>query len=135
MTKLDSWQEGLQQLHEQGIIAGYALLTGQGQCECSQGLLSDTFSSLARDKASPAAQQFCGVFDSGQQADVFTLLQQKAFVFKQTACDVYAITRRKQLGLCLNNLPFGLLISVFQKPQLPQTVVPKVEAICMSLRS
>lgn len=135
MTKLDSWQEGLQQLHEQGIIAGYALLTGQGQCECSQGLLSDTFSSLASDKPSPAAQQFCGVFDSGQQADVFTLLQQKAIVFKQTACDVYAITRRKQLGLCLNNLPFGLLISVFQKPQLPQTVVPKLEAICMSLRS
>lgn len=134
MPLAQSWQQGLQQLCDQGSLAGYALLTHQGQCEVAQGLLSTTFDSGSPGTVSPAAQQFHRVFDSEQLAGAFVLLGQKVIVYKQTPCDMYAISRRKQLGLCLNNLPFGLLISVFKKPQLPQAVIPKLESACSLLR-
>ena len=133
MSQSQPWQQGLQHLLDQGTLAGYALLTRQGQCALAQGQLTDTFGSNSCD-IPPAAQQFTRVFDSELPVEAFTLLGQKVIVFKQTPCDMYAISRRKQLGLCLNNLPFGLLISIFHKPQLPQTVIPKLETVCRSLR-
>lgn len=133
MAQSESWQHGLQHLCDQGVLAGYALITRQGHCESPQGILRDAFCSHT-EQLSSDAQQFYHIFDSGQQAETFTLLNQKIIVFKQTACDVYGIGRRKHMGLCLNNLPFGLLISVYQKPYLPQTVIPKLENICASLR-
>ena len=134
MPQSESWQRGLQHLCDQGVLAGYALMTRQGHFESAQGILRDVFCSHTTEQLSSDAQQLEHVFDSGQQAETFTLLNQKIIVFKQTACDVYGISRRKHMGLCLNNLPFGLLISVYQKPYLPQTVIPKLENICASLR-
>ena len=134
MPQSESWQRGLQHLCDQGVLAGYALMTRQGHFESAQGILRDAFCSHTTEQLSSDAQQLDHVFDSGQQAETFTLLNQKIIVFKQTACDVYGISRRKHMGLCLNNLPFGLLISVYQKPCLPQTVIPKLENICASLR-
>lgn len=134
MAQSECWQLELQRLCDQGVLAGYALLTRQGHFESPQGLLRDAFSSHTTEQLSSYAQQFYNVFDSGQQAETFTVLNQKVIVFKQTMCDVYGISKRKHVGLCLNNLPFGLLISVYQKPYLPQTVIPKLEYICASLR-
>lgn len=134
MAQSESWQHGLQHLCDQGVLAGYALMTRQGHFESPQGILRDAFCGHTTEQLSSDAQQFYHVFYSGQQAETFTLLNQKIIVFKQTACDVYGISRRKHMGLCLNNLPFGFLISVYQKPYLPQTVIPQLENICASLR-
>lgn len=129
------WQQGLEQLRQQGILAGYALVTRDGLCETVQGLLSDQFDSTSPHSLFTTAQELSHTFDSAQQTTAFTLLGHKVIVYKQTPCDVYAISRRKRLGVCFNNLPFGLLISVFEKPQLPQTVIPKLEAMCSVLRA
>ena len=135
MSNCDPWQQGLQKLYQQDILAGYALLTRDGTCESAEGLLASYFGSDCSTEASTASLQLRQACDTSQPTQVFTLLGYKAIVFKQTPCDVYAIARRKQLGVCLNNLPFGMLVSVFQKPQLPQTVIPQLEAICASLRA
>ena len=133
-----AWQDGLQQLHgDQDLVAGtagYALLTRNGRCELAEGLLAGCFGIPGSNDVSLAAQQFRHVFDSGKQAQAFNLLEQKAIVFQQTPCDIYAISRRKQLGLCVNNLPFGVLVCVYCKPYLPQTVIPRLEKLCSLFR-
>lgn len=135
MTVVLPWQQGLEQLLQQGTLAGYALVTKDGLCETVQGLLSHKFGCTTPDALLDTATEMRDTFDTARQASALTLLGHKLVVYKQTPCDVYAISRHKQIGVCFNNLPFGLLISVFAKPQLPQTVVPKLEAICSMLRA
>lgn len=135
MTAVLPWQQGLQQLLQQGTLAGYALVTKDGLCETVEGLLSDQFGCTNTDAFLDTATEVRDTFDAAKQASVLTLLGHKHVVFKQTPCDVYAISKHKQMGVCFNNLPFGLLISVFAKPQLPQTVIPKLEAVCSVLRA
>lgn len=124
----DSWQQDLQQLLQQGLLAGYALVTRQQQCKTSHGLLSKAEDDLAK-------QDFSYMFESEQPIGAVKILGHKAIVYRQTPCNIYAISRRKQLGVCINNLPFGVLVSVFQKPQLPQTVIPVLERICSKFRA
>ena len=135
MATAQPWQQGLEQLRQQGTLAGYALVTRDGLCETAQGLLSDNPGGTTVDALLNTAEDLKHTFDSAQQAAALTLLGHKFIVFKQTPCDVYAISRRKKIGACFNNLPFGLLISVFEKPQLPQTVIPKLEAVCTLFRA
>lgn len=45
-----------------------------------------------------------------------------------------AVSRGKQLGLTAHYLPAGILVTVFSRPQLPQTVAPRIELICDQLR-
>ena len=124
----DSWQQDLQHLLQQGVLAGYALMIHQQRCETSHRLLSTAQESLAQ-------QGFAYMFESEQQVEAVSILGHKAIVFKQGPCNIYAISRRRQLGVCINNLPFGVLVSVFQKPQLPQTVIPMLEKICSNFRA
>ena len=124
----NSWHQDLQQLLLQGVLAGYALVTQQQQCESAHGLLSSAKDTLAD-------QHFGNIFESEQPAGAVHILGHKAIVYRQTPCDVYAISRQKLLGVCISNLPFGVLITVFQKPQLPQTVVPLLEKFCAKLRA
>ena len=135
MTAALPWQQGLEELRQQGVLAGYALVTRDGLCETAQGLLSEQLGCTTPDGLMIAAKELSNTFDSAKQATALMLLGQKVIVYKQTPCDVYAISRRKRFGVCYNNLPFGLLISVFEKPQLPQTVIPKLEAICSVFRA
>ncbi|KAL0031411.1 hypothetical protein WJX79_009802 [Trebouxia sp. C0005] len=58
-------------------IPGYALLTRQGHFESPQGVLRDAFCGHTTEQLSSDAQQFYNVFDSGQQAETFTVLNQK----------------------------------------------------------
>ena len=135
MTAVLPWQQGLEQLRQQGILAGYALVTKDGLCETVQGLLSKQLGCTTLDGLLITAKDLSHTFDSAKQATAFMVLGHKVIVYKQTPCDVYAISRHKRFGVCFNNLPFGLLISVFEKPQLPQTVIPKLEAICSVFRA
>lgn len=129
------WQQGLEQLCQQDILAGYALVTRDGLCETVQGLLRDQLDCTNPDGLLNTAQELSHTFDAAKQTTALTLMGHKVIVYKQTPCDMYAISRHKRFGVCFNNLPFGLLISVFEKPQLPQTVIPKLEAICSVLRA
>lgn len=135
MTAALPWQQELEQLRQQGVLAGYALVTRDGFCDTVQGLLSRQLGCTTPDGLLNTAQELSHTFESAKQATALTFLGHRVIVYKQTPCDVYAISRRKRFGVCFNNLPFGLLISVFEKPQLPQTVVPKLEAICSVLRA
>lgn len=123
----EGWQGDLQQLLQNSTLTGYALVTQQQHCETAHGLLSSIGASLTK-------QNFAQLFETEHPAGAVEVLGQKAIVYKQTPCDLYAISRRKQLGVCINNLPFGVLISVFRKPQLPQTVIPLLEKACAKLR-
>ena len=48
---------------------------------------------------------------------------------------MYAISRRRMSGLLVNNLPFGVLLTVFKRPVLMQQVVPVIEKLCDRLRN
>lgn len=132
MADTSHWQQGLEQLWQQGILSGYALVTRRGCCETAQGTLSKSEST---SELVNIGQHFCNMLDSEKQVPALSILGQKLIVYKQTNCDIYAISRRKSLGLCLNNLPFGVLISVFEKPVIPQTAILKLEALCSKLRA
>lgn len=135
MNAAQPWQQGLENLRHQGILAGYALVTKDGLCDTAQGLLNHSLGRISLEALLNSAGDVSLILDSAQQASALTLLGHKLIVYKQTLCDVYAISRRKTIGVCFNNLPFGLLISVFERPQLPQTVVPMLEVTCSCLRA
>ena len=134
MADSSPWQQGLEQLRQQGVLSGYALITRRGFCETAQGILSKS-EHTSDNEVVKMGQHFCNILDSEKQADALTLLGQKLIVYKQTDCDIYAIGRRRSVGLCLNNLPFGVLVSVFEKPIIPQIAIPKLEALCTKLRA
>lgn len=130
----ESWQRGFQQLLQDGVLSGYALVQHHTQCEIAHGILAEraTASSFIRNGATE--QDYSRLFSADQEILCLDILGCKAIVFKQTARDLYAITRRKHMGVCVNNLPFGVVVSIFQKPQLPQLVIPSVELVCAKLR-
>ena len=135
METAQPWHQQFEQLRQQGILAGYALVTKDGLCDIAQGLLNHNYGRTSTEALLNTAADVSLMFDSAQQASALTLLGHKLIVYKQTPCDVYAISRRKKIGVCFNNLPFGLLISVFERPQLPQTVIPMLEVTCSVLRA
>lgn len=53
---------------------------------------------------------------------------------QQSEGSVCAVSRGKQLGMTAHYLPSGILVTVFSKPNLLQTVLPQVEAVCDVLR-
>lgn len=55
-------------------------------------------------------------------------------MIQRSDSSVYAVSRGKQLGCAAHFLPSGILVAVFSKPNLPQTVAPRLEAICDRLR-
>ena len=134
MVTSKPWETGLEQLRTQGTISGYALVTRGGVCDSAQGSLSNSYRNTNASEVLELAERFCTLIDSDQQAEALTVLGQKCIVYKQTPCDIYAISRRRRLGVCLHGLPFGTLVSVFEKPHIPQTVIPKLEAICSAFR-
>jgi len=59
----------------------------------------------------------------------------KFITIRRTECALHAFTSGRRRGLCVHNLPMGLLLVVFPRSQLPQQVVPLVEKFCDGLRS
>ena len=58
----------------------------------------------------------------------------RAVVVQRSEGSLYAVSRGKQLGMTAHRLPSGILVTVFDRPHLPQAVVPLVEAACDKLR-
>lgn len=135
MAAAQPWQQGFEQLQHLGILAGYALVTRDGFCETAQGVLNHKLGRTSLKALLSTAADVSLIFYSAKQASALSLLEHKLIVYKQTPCDVYAISRRRKIGACFYNLPFGLLISVFERPHLPQTVIPLLEVICSTLRA
>lgn len=136
------WDTDMQQLLQDGIISGYALISKQGSTQAAGGLLSNASEAGEHvSTSSPACahtqlQQFVKAFpDSGAPPSAFQVAGRRAVVFRRTECDIHAISCRRKLGLCVHALPFGILVVTYSRRTLPQEVVPKVLHICDTLRS
>lgn len=125
----EDWDSGLQQLMQAGFITAYALVSKSAHCEVSEGLLKKEL----QDQL--VLQQFAGLFHAREDAPLaFNIAGNHAVVFKKTESDLYAISKHRMLGVCVNALPFGVLITTYARPMLPQVVVPKVQRIADRLR-
>ena len=148
MAEQLKWDASIQQLLQDGMLTGYALVSRHGSVQAAEGVLSSATeaspcaaSGVSGNNDSPEhpasqMQQFARAF-SGASAlpSAFCLAGQRAIVFKQGDCDILAISRRRRLGLCVHALPFGILVCTYGRTKLPQEVVPKLLQICDTLRS
>ena len=148
MVEQYKWDASIQQLLQDGMLTGYALVSRHGSVQAAEGLLSSameasvhTVSGVSRNSTGPEQsasqmQQFARAFSGASaQASAFCLAGQRAVIFKQGDCDILAISRRRRLGLCVHALPFGILVCTYGRTKLPQEVVPKLLQICDTLRS
>ena len=134
------WDASIQQLLQDGIITGYALLSKAGKAEAAAGVLStaERRSGDAAPAQPPSMQMhhFVEAFShSSAPPSAFRLAGQSAVVFRRTDCDILAISHRRRLGLCIHALPFGILVCTYSRARLPQEVVPRVLKVCDLLRS
>jgi hypothetical protein len=109
-----------------------ALLAPHGACLFSAGSLEGEFCS--RDDAA-AAEQFVRPFLTAD-AEVASLELRgvKHVVFHRDARSVYALAHGRAVGVCVNALPCGTLVTEYERPQNPRSVVAAVEACCAALR-
>ena len=133
------WDANIQQLLQDGIITGYALLSKAGSAQAAAGVLStaERRSGNATSAQSPSVQMhhFAEAFSHSSAPPLaFRLGGQTAVVFRRTDCDILAISHRRRLGLCIHALPFGILVCTYSRARLPQEVVPKVLKVCDVLR-
>ena len=148
MAEQYKWDASIQQLLQDGMLTGYALVSRHGSVQAAEGVLSSATeastyaaSGVSRIENSPEhpasqMQQFARAFSGvNAQPSAFCLAGQRAVIFKQGDCDILAISRRRRLGLCVHALPFGILVCTYGRTKLPQEVVPKLLQICDTLRS
>ncbi len=113
------------------MLSGAALLAPHGACLFSAGELAGTFD--GGDAA--LAEQFVRPFlDADATVLALTLRGVKHIVFRRDARSVYALSRRRAAGLCVNALPCGTLVTTYERPHSPRSVVEAVEACCAALR-
>eukprot|EP00899_Mesostigma_viride_P015227 jgi/Mesvir1/23705/Mv18654-RA.1 len=65
----------------------------------------------------------------------FWLLGQQLHVVRRGGYSLCALSRGRALGLCVSQLPFGVLVATFDRGVLPQAATLEVERICDSFRS
>jgi len=124
------YSTALEDLLGKGIIAGSAIFDKNGTLVFNCGILS------ADQVGTNEATQFLHLFDVDEEKITreFNLLKKKFFVFQTSKCSAYSITKSRTYGLIVNNLPFGVMLSVWKKPKLAQQVIPAVEDIADVLR-
>ncbi len=113
------------------MLSGAALLAPHGACLFSAGTLADAFAS---DDGGAAAEPFVRPFLEDAAVLSLPLLGVAHTVWHRDARSVYALARRRASGVCVNALPCGTLVTMYERPQCPRTVVPAVEACCAALR-
>ena len=139
MEKGLPWDARMRQLLQDGVISGYALLSKSGSTQVAAGVLSRAHKQAGDvgSAESPSMQmhQFADAFSHSRPPPLaFRVAGQNAVVFRRTDCDILAISFRRQLGLCVHALPFGILVCTYSRGMLPQEVVPKVLRVCDVLR-
>jgi hypothetical protein len=128
-TFAPSWDSGFRELMSRKIISGYGLITA-GSCQIAAGNIAE----LLGGPDQPA-EQFSQLFQASEAYPTrVTLPGNTLYIIRKTEADAYAIGRRNRLSLCINNLPFGIVISAFKQPNLPAVVIPLVEKQAQELR-
>jgi hypothetical protein len=122
------------ELLQLGVLSGAALLAPHGACLFSAGSLDGEFG--GRDAAAAAAaEQFVRPFLTADAEVVSVELRGvKHVVFHRDARSVYALSHGRAAGVCVNALPCGTLVTEYERPQNPRSVVAAVEACCAALR-
>ena len=116
------------------MLSGAALLApGHGACLWEAGTLAGCFPPGDADAAEPFLRPFLE-----PEAPVPALRLRgspHAFVvFRRDARSLYAIAARREGGLAAHALPCGTLVTAFERPHGPRTVLPELEAACDALR-
>ena len=123
-----------EQVCARGVLSGAALLApGHGACLWEAGSLVGCFP--AGDAA--AAEPFLRPFLQPEAPVPALHLRGSphAFVvFRRDARSLYAIAARRAGGVAAHALPCGTLVTAFDRPQNPRTVLPELEAACDALR-
>eukprot|EP00026_Physarum_polycephalum_P020641 Phypoly_transcript_23361.p1 GENE.Phypoly_transcript_23361~~Phypoly_transcript_23361.p1 ORF type:complete len:139 (+),score=23.56 Phypoly_transcript_23361:79-495(+) len=137
-----SWDTLIQEkLLNPGIVESVALLNTQGECISSFGNIAK-----AHFDSAPLSSNllFLDLFVPRlSEEEITPWWEQKGIeigqiqfrIFEKTMKSVYGISHRKREGIIINNLPFGVLVSIYTRPHTAQTVVPKVEKFCDLLRA
>lgn len=117
---------GIEDCREKGLISGYCLFTFS-KTLCAKGSLASEF--VDSSPLPSSAQQFLSQdFD---KITSFCIFGTKAFVIRRTAKSIQAISRRRDFGIIVYNLPFGTLLVVHSgRKHTPQNVVCNLEATC-----
>lgn len=114
------------------MLSGAALLApGHGACLWEAGTLAGCFLDAA------AAEPFLRPFLEPEAPVPALRLRGSphAFVvFRRDARSLYAIAARREGGLAAHALPCGTLVTAFERPHGPRTVLPELEAACDALR-
>jgi len=127
------WDDSLQALLQGGLLTGFACITSRGKVETAEGCLEQQI-----QQSGPISRcQPSGLLEPAQLLKLFDGVTEVPAVFEvfhATTSEIYAISRRRALGLCIHKLPFGVLVTIFGRDQLPQAIIPHVERICSQLR-
>ena len=117
-----------------GVLSGAALLApGHGACLWEAGSLAGCFPVGDAAATEPFLRPFLQ-----PEAPVPALHLRgspHAFVvFRRDARSLYAIAARRAGGIAAHALPCGTLVTAFDRPHNPRTVLPELEAACDALR-
>eukprot|EP01118_Nematostelium_gracile_P011324 TRINITY_DN399_c0_g1_i1.p1 TRINITY_DN399_c0_g1~~TRINITY_DN399_c0_g1_i1.p1 ORF type:complete len:117 (-),score=38.77 TRINITY_DN399_c0_g1_i1:89-439(-) len=58
----------------------------------------------------------------------------KYHIFFRNHSSAYGISKRKKNGIILNNLSFGTIVSIYQRPMIAQQVIPIIENMADRLK-
>jgi hypothetical protein len=124
----DAWDAGFRNLLEQKMITGYGLIVA-GSCEVAEGEVAKLF-------ASPGSHacQLAAIFQGPEYPASIEVCGDKLMVVKKGPADAFALGRRRELGLCINNSPFGIIVTTFRSNCHPHLVIPQVELCCKAVR-
>eukprot|EP00884_Botryococcus_braunii_P023348 jgi/Botrbrau1/9698/Bobra.0201s0028.1 len=124
----DAWDTGFRTLLEQGVITGYGLIVA-GACQVAEGEVTHLF-------ANPDTHtcQLSEIFRGPEYPTSIDVCGDKLMVVKKGPADAFALGRKRALGVCLNNSPFGIIVSTFRSSGHPHLVIPQVEMCCRAVR-
>jgi len=106
-------------LYETVFIQGSALLSNhRGQCIHSTGILLDEINEINSKQFLGLFEITSDVFTSSLHLNGFKLLNHHFTVYFKNNCSIYAITKRRRFGLIINNLPFGILLTMLENNTL-----------------
>mmetsp|Transcript_36482 Transcript_36482/g.107745 ORF Transcript_36482/g.107745 Transcript_36482/m.107745 type:complete len:143 (-) Transcript_36482:182-610(-) len=124
-----TWLGELRALVDAGVLTGYALVTVKGVYQPVVGPLSATLNADAPACPSEQLLDIVRTFGSCKDGpDAFDLLGQRLQVVHRSPSSVFALGRRRELGVGAAQLPLGVLIATFGRGTPLPVAVAAVEA-------
>lgn len=127
------WSDRLAGLQQEGVLTGFALLTGQGACQPATGPFAELLSPQCAERRSEVQQLAAPFFSSEQAPTSLKFCGTKLVVVQQAPGSFCAVSRRRELGVAARHLPVGVLLVSFRWPVPAQQVVSELDKCCAPL--